>query len=148
MAEPTAYPDLNEVLRELVSSVQRILGQNFCGAYLQGSFAVGDADEHSDVDFIVVTHEEVGDDEVAELQAMCRSGSSSRHTLAQPPPGARTSRKSSLSRPARRSSTSTMARSKPVRDNHCNTAVVRWSVPRGCPGRPDPEEPHRPCFPG
>jgi predicted nucleotidyltransferase len=56
IAQPTAFPDLNEVLRELVSSVQAILGENFCGAYLQGSFAVGDADEHSDVDFIVVTH--------------------------------------------------------------------------------------------
>jgi len=55
MAAPTVYPKLNALLEELVSSVRAILGANFCGAYLQGSFAVGDADVHSDVDFIVAT---------------------------------------------------------------------------------------------
>lgn len=49
------YADLNVLLAELVASVRQVLDRNFCGAYLQGSFALGDADEHSDVDFIVVT---------------------------------------------------------------------------------------------
>jgi predicted nucleotidyltransferase len=38
------------VLGELVSGARAVLGSNFAGAYLQGSFAVGDADEQSDVD--------------------------------------------------------------------------------------------------
>jgi predicted nucleotidyltransferase len=67
---PTIYPDLNAVLSELVTTTQAILGDNFCGAYLQGSFAVGDADAYSDVDFVVVTHTEISDDHLAPLGAM------------------------------------------------------------------------------
>jgi predicted nucleotidyltransferase len=70
MPGPTVYPELNGVLDEFVASVRAILGENFCGAYLQGSFALGDADEHSDVDFIVATHHEVSDTQLAKLQAI------------------------------------------------------------------------------
>ena len=70
MAPPTPYPELNDVLRELVAGVREILADNFCGAYLQGSFAVGDADEHSDVDFIVATHDELAGAQVDALQAL------------------------------------------------------------------------------
>ena len=52
MRSPTPYQDLNVVLTRLVGGVQTALGATFVGAYLQGSFAVGDFDEHSDVDFI------------------------------------------------------------------------------------------------
>jgi predicted nucleotidyltransferase len=65
---PTPYPDLNNVLRELVESVQAVLSDNFVAACLQGSFAVGDFDRHSDVDFIIVTGEELSDDQVQGLQ--------------------------------------------------------------------------------
>lgn len=43
MAGPTAFSDLNEVLHDLVAGAMAILddGGNFCGAYLQGSFALG-----------------------------------------------------------------------------------------------------------
>jgi hypothetical protein len=67
---PTPYPELNRVLRDFVDSVQTILGIKFVGAYLQGSFAVGDFDLHSDVDFIMVTEEELSDEEVHGLQAV------------------------------------------------------------------------------
>src|SRR3972149_8399146 len=70
MADPTIYPKLNAVLRELVASARPILAENCCGAYLQGSFAVGDADVHSDVDFVIVTEDEVGKAQLAALQAM------------------------------------------------------------------------------
>lgn len=70
MADPTIYPELNAVLRELVASARTILAENFCGAYLQGSFAVGDADVHSDVDFVIVTEDEVGEAQLAALQTM------------------------------------------------------------------------------
>jgi len=67
---PTPYPELNRVLRELVESVQAVLRTNFVGAYLQGSFAVGDFDLHSDVDFIIVIAEELSPEEVHGLQAV------------------------------------------------------------------------------
>jgi len=67
---PTAYPELNEILAELVAGAGRILGPNFCGAYLQGSFALGGADLHSDVDFMVVTQDEVSALHESQLQAM------------------------------------------------------------------------------
>ena len=70
MTDPTIYPGLNRVLDELVSSARTILAENFCGAYLQGSFAIGDADVHSDVDFIVATHAEVTEEQLAALQVM------------------------------------------------------------------------------
>jgi predicted nucleotidyltransferase len=66
----TPYPELNAVLRELVSSVQEVLRENFVAAYLQGSFAVGDFDEHSDCDFAVVINEELSDSQLRDLQAM------------------------------------------------------------------------------
>jgi predicted nucleotidyltransferase len=61
---PTPYPELNSVLRNFVDSVQAVLSNNFVGAYLQGSFAVGDFDLHSDVDFIMVIEEELSHEEV------------------------------------------------------------------------------------
>ena len=67
---PTPNPDLNAVLHELVTRAQAILQQNFVGAYLQGSFALGDWDADSDVDFMMVIEHEPGDDTVLELQTM------------------------------------------------------------------------------
>ena len=65
----TPYPDLNEVLGDMVNSIQTILGDKCVGVYLQGSFAVGDFDVHSDADFIVAIKEDLSGDEVAALQA-------------------------------------------------------------------------------
>lgn len=67
---PTPYDDLNTVLQELVESIQAILKDNFVGAYLQGSFAIGDFDIHSDVDFIVVSEKSFSEAEVNALQEM------------------------------------------------------------------------------
>jgi predicted nucleotidyltransferase len=69
---PTPFLDLNGVLDELVKGAQANLGENLVGAYLQGSFAVGDADVHSDVDFIVVTNDEVTAEQEAALQEVHR----------------------------------------------------------------------------
>jgi hypothetical protein len=67
---PTPYPELNCVLQELVGGLRAALGDTLVGAYLQGSFAVGDFDEHSDCDFIVAVREELSDAEVERLQVM------------------------------------------------------------------------------
>jgi predicted nucleotidyltransferase len=69
-SKPTPYPELNAVLHELVDSEQVILGETFAGAYLQGSFAVGEFDRHSDVDFIVVVEDELDENQVLALQIM------------------------------------------------------------------------------
>ena len=67
---PTPDAELNSVLEELVTNVHAALGDAFVGAYLQGSFAVGDFDRHSDVDFVIAVSDELSDDQVIALQAM------------------------------------------------------------------------------
>ncbi len=67
---PTPYRELNKVLRELVHSIAHILGRHFIGAYLQGSFAVGDFDIHSDVDFVVAIEAELSEEHVHALNKM------------------------------------------------------------------------------
>ncbi len=42
---PTCVPDQNQLLTDLATSVRMRLGDNFGTVYLQGSCAVGDADE-------------------------------------------------------------------------------------------------------
>lgn len=67
---PTPYAELNLVLDELVTAAQATLGSAFLAAYLQGSFATGDFDVYSDVDFLIVTRQELTAGELAALQAM------------------------------------------------------------------------------
>jgi aminoglycoside adenylyltransferase-like protein len=55
----TPFPELDEVLDELVATVRSILGENFVGAYLTGSFALGGGDQYGDCDFVVATRERV-----------------------------------------------------------------------------------------
>src|SRR6266487_5303970 len=67
---PTPYPELNAVLRQLIDGLREALDRSFVSACLQGSFAVGDFDRHSDVDFIIVTEEDLAHTQVLALQAM------------------------------------------------------------------------------
>jgi hypothetical protein len=67
---PTPYRELNQVLDTLVSRLQHILASDFVGAYLQGSFATGGFDEHSDVDFVVAIKDDLAPRQVDALQAM------------------------------------------------------------------------------
>jgi predicted nucleotidyltransferase len=69
--KPTPYPDVNEVLNVLLSSVKEILGNQFLGMYLYGSLSGGDFNpESSDIDFLFVTTDLVPEDKVSELEAM------------------------------------------------------------------------------
>ncbi|GEP37377.1 hypothetical protein NPS01_10400 [Nocardioides psychrotolerans] len=52
---PDSAADLVDVLRALDERAREALGDEVVGVHLVGSFAAGDADEHSDVDFLVVT---------------------------------------------------------------------------------------------
>jgi predicted nucleotidyltransferase len=62
--------DLNAVLRALVSGAQAVLRSRFLGAYLQGSFALGDWDADSDVDFIIAIEQDVPEADLPALQAL------------------------------------------------------------------------------
>jgi aminoglycoside adenylyltransferase-like protein/nucleotidyltransferase-like protein len=70
MIDVTPYAGLNTVLSHLVEGARAHLGDNFVGAYLQGSFAVGDFTPYSDCDFLVVTRRDVTRDELPALQAL------------------------------------------------------------------------------
>ncbi len=68
---PTPYSDVNDVLHALLSSVQAVLGDRFVGLYLYGSLASGDFDpQTSDIDFVVVTAEEIPGETILALEAM------------------------------------------------------------------------------
>jgi hypothetical protein len=68
---PTQYPDVNEILKLLLASVQEILGDQFIGMYLYGSLSSGDFNpETSDVDFLVVTDDLLAEEKIAALESM------------------------------------------------------------------------------
>jgi hypothetical protein len=113
-----------------VAGIQEILGESFCGAYLQGSFAVGHADAHSDVDFIVVTEDEVTPKQRAELQALHQRLYALPTSWAQHLEGSYISR-SVLRRPdpdRRPLLYLDNGATELALDSHDNTAVVRWSL--------------------
>jgi predicted nucleotidyltransferase len=66
----TPYPELNEVLERLTDDLQRVLGPALTALYLTGSFALGDADEGSDVDFLAVVREPLTPAQVDAVQAL------------------------------------------------------------------------------
>lgn len=129
-AAPTPYPDLNAILHDLVSGIQAVLGARCVGVYLQGSFALGDFDAHSDVDFVVAIADELTAAEVEALQALharIYDGPAgwAQHlegsyfplaVLRTPDPSGQTLwYLDNGSRALKRS-------------DHCNTVVVRWTV--------------------
>jgi hypothetical protein len=71
MDGPTSYPDVNAVLRELLSGVRAILGKHFVGMYLYGSLSGGDfTPDRSDIDFVAVTADDLPDEMISALAAM------------------------------------------------------------------------------
>jgi Nucleotidyltransferase domain. len=68
--EKTSYQELDTVLETHAQKLQEALGNNFVGMYLQGSLAIGDFDLTSDVDFIVVTNDDLTEKEVAAVQGI------------------------------------------------------------------------------
>lgn len=126
--KPTAYPELDAVLGELVDGARAVLGDDFCGAYLHGSFATGDADEHSDVDFVIVSHEDLTEEQLGGLQLLHR------RLYALASPWAQHLEGSYIpARQLRRIDWSHRpfffldnGAAELVWDSHCNTAVVRW----------------------
>lgn len=127
---PTQYPELNVLLTELTERVMETLGENFVGVYLQGSFAVGDADMYSDCDFLIPTHEPINAEQEAGLRALhneipTRAGHWVHHLEGSYP----------LARELK--TLDGLGQKWPYVDHgsreiqvstHCNTEVVRWSL--------------------
>lgn len=66
----TPYTDLDALLLELLGHWQRILGRDLAGAWVQGSFALGAGDQHSDCDWLVATHAPMTTSQIAELRVL------------------------------------------------------------------------------
>ena len=127
---PTVYLELNELLGELVRCGESILGDDFVGAYLTGSFALGAADIHSDCDFLVVAADAVTPAQERALQEFhaeipTRSGHWTRNLEGSYAPRADLETLAALDNPWlyvdrgwREMQWST----------HCNTEVVRWTL--------------------
>lgn len=66
---PTPFADVNVVLDHFLARIHALLGSHFYGMYLVGSLALGDFDPRSsDIDFVVVTDTDIGDDLFDSLQ--------------------------------------------------------------------------------
>jgi predicted nucleotidyltransferase len=127
---PTPYPELNQVLHELVSQIEHILESNFIGAYLQGSFAIGDYDKHSDVDYIVAIENELTANQVDALQVMHDQVYQLDSEWAKHLEGSYFPREILRKHSKRGVDLWYLdhgARSL-VRSDHCNTLIVRWVV--------------------
>ncbi|HEY7602857.1 MAG TPA: aminoglycoside adenylyltransferase domain-containing protein [Gaiellaceae bacterium] len=126
----TAFPGLDEVLAALVEGLRAALGDNLVGVYLQGSFALGSADEWSDADFLVVTGVPVGEAERRRLDALHR------RLFALPGHWPKHLEGSYINRDLlRRPDTSRTellfldhGSQELAWDDHCNTAYVRWTL--------------------
>jgi predicted nucleotidyltransferase len=69
--QPTPYLEVNEVLKSLLASLKRILGEKFVGLYLYGSLATGDFHPRSsDLDFLVVTENDLSAEMISALETM------------------------------------------------------------------------------
>lgn len=66
----TAFPQVNELLQELLDGILPILGEQFFGMYLFGSLVMGDFDEASDIDVAIITTTRVTDEQFLALKKM------------------------------------------------------------------------------
>ncbi len=68
---PTPYEEANTILRLLLTNLQEILSQQLVGMYLYGSLSLGDFDPaSSDIDFLVVTTDELSDETLERLRVI------------------------------------------------------------------------------
>ena len=63
-------PEVREIIDLLVTEVHAILGEHLIGIYLYGSLATGGFDRNSDVDYVVVTNEELSEGQFTAIEAV------------------------------------------------------------------------------
>jgi hypothetical protein len=124
----TGFEDLDGLLDALVRGVDDALGPDRVGIYLQGSFALGGADRHSDVDLTMVVARAPTPPQLAALRDLHRRlygrpESWATHLEGSYVPRAELRRRG----PTQRSFWYLDNGSdRLVRDPHCDTQVVRW----------------------
>jgi predicted nucleotidyltransferase len=130
-AGATPYADLNGVLDQLVRRVAEAAGDNFVGAYLQGSFALGGFDEASDVDFVIALKRDLTEAELPVFQALHGEIFDLPAPWAQHLEGSyfplEVLRRAGDGPPASLAYLDNGARAL-TRHIHCNTQVVRWTL--------------------
>lgn len=126
----TEFPELNAVLVEIAERASAILGDDFVGAYVQGSFAVGDADMASDCDFLIPVRRVIPVEQEEGLRALhrelpARDGYWCKRIEGSYPVTAELRTISAMGKPWLYidNGWSEMSYS-----THCNTEVVRWSL--------------------
>ena len=62
------YPEVKELVEVLLVEVRAILGEALIGMYLYGSLATGGFDRDSDVDYVVITNEELSESQFAAIE--------------------------------------------------------------------------------
>lgn len=127
-SEITPYADLNDVLLELAKGIKSILTDNLYGIYLQGSFAIGDFDEHSDVDFIIVFTNKISGSQLYDLQALHKQIYKLKSGWAQHLEGTYFDL-NSISNPPKKQDRFWYldnGSQELIKSDHCNTFVVRW----------------------
>lgn len=129
-AEPTPYAELNEVLAGLVTDVQAILGGTLIGAYVQGSFALGGGDMHSDCDFLFVLRGQPSPEQLGRLvllhdEVPTRPGHWTRHLEGSYPVADELRDLSGLGREWWYVDHGWRC---VQRSTHCNTEIVRWTL--------------------
>jgi len=83
-AGPTPYRDVNMLLQDFLVRIQVILKEKLVGFYLYGSLSLGDFDPgSSDIDFLIVTTEELSGKVLDELRQMHSSIAMSKNPYAQ-----------------------------------------------------------------
>ncbi len=140
----TVFPELNELLGGLVARVESILGGDFVGAYLTGSFALGAGDLYSDCDFLIVTEDRVTAEQERALRELhdeipTRSGHWTHDLEGSYAPRADLETLAALDRQWLYVD---RGRREMQWSTHCNTEVVRWTL-RKCGltlAGPDPRE--------
>lgn len=129
-SSPTPHAEVNAVMQDFTARVRAILGDNLVGVYLQGSLAVGDFDENSDIDWIIAIARELNDDEIAALRVLHDEFPTDERYWAQHIEG------SYFPLDVLRDYTQASdpvwyvdhGSREMIRHNHCNTILVRWVV--------------------
>ena len=69
--QPSIYPDVNQLLKQLLQSTKEVLQAQFIGMYLYGSLSSGDFNpETSDIDYLIITNDILTDEMISKLKAM------------------------------------------------------------------------------
>ncbi len=68
---PTSYPDINDLLADLLADIQAVLGDKLTGLYLYGSLVWGDFDHDiSDIDLLAALESDLDEADAARLERM------------------------------------------------------------------------------